>query len=116
MRRLMSGRITPSARLQLIHELVHAIEVDARSGAEGMGLDAEARRPDGRRSHAEPPPQCVIDDRLQGLARTTDLLADARRDIGIEREGRSHFDIMMLQIRDVKMSALGTLRLAPRRP
>src|SRR6266540_43009 len=112
MRRLMSGRVTRSARLQLIHELVHAIEVDARSGAEGMGLDVEGRRPDGGRTQAEPPPERVIDDCLQALAGATDLPADARRDIGIEREGRSHLDIMMPQLRDVKMPALDTLRLA----
>lgn len=54
-------------------------------------------------SRGEPTPERVVDHLLERLSKTVDLLFDQPGHVGVERQRRSHEDIMMLRGTSVKM-------------
>jgi hypothetical protein len=90
-------------RLQLVHELIQAVEVDPGSETEGVRLHLEPRDPGRLPAGSQAEPESFVDRGLEALARPAHFHLKALRDIRLEGQGRPHADIMMPAILDVKM-------------
>jgi hypothetical protein len=79
-------RMCPShfVGFELVRELIHAIQVNARLDAEGVRLDRESRRPRRLATEPEAASKRVVDRHLQAPARAASLLLERFGHIGIE--------------------------------
>jgi hypothetical protein len=89
--------------LDLIQKLVHLVGIDPWLEALDKNADLESRRFGGLSNDSEPNPQGLIDRGLEALSAASDGSLEPLGDVRIQSEGRTHENILMLALDDVKM-------------
>lgn len=96
--------------MELVDELIDAVEVDSRPDAKSVRAHFEPGRAWRLARQPEPAPEGVVDNSLETLAAPAYLPGEALGDIAVECQGGSHESIMMSGQSDVKMRAPATRR------
>ena len=102
--------------LQLVDQPIERRRIEPRSQFASVRNDPVRGNVGVRQARSEPASDGIVQDLLERSPLTMDLICQQARDILIEREGRSHEDIMMPYMISVKMPTPPAGPDGPKRP